>query len=650
MNTKDEFIAFVRKRDQAGDLRLLAETADTVEVGNEGASLRYVWPPAWQRGEHLAGAEEQVLRTYLLGRESDLVHLTRVPPQKSQFWLRLPLSDEEVEFSFSPLLSAESAESPGWGKGGARSRMELEEILALSSQIHAERDMDRLLATILSTCRHVTGADAGSLYVIDRSLAPENLSCLRFKCSQNDSVQVDFSEFNLEISGESIVGQAVLNISSINVPDLYDDEDMVRNGWRHDRSFDRMTGYESHSMLTVPLLDKNAFVVGVVQLINRKKSPTVLLRTPEDFRSHVLPFDRRSEDICRALASLAGIALENTRLYDEVRDLFEGLVRAAITAIESRDPSTMGHSKRVTELSLLLADEVHRCNEAPFQDIFFHPSQKKELEYACLLHDFGKIGVREEVLQKPEKLYPEEKALVFQRFESAFLSLALEAVRTELRVLQDKGCQVPEDIRKELEREFEERKAALEESRLLVQTACRPTVLEQEVSARLEELERKTYFDAVGDEKNLMSPKEIEALRISRGSLTEAERQEIERHVVHSANFLRQIPWGSDFAGVPLIAAMHHERVNGSGYPLRMKATQIPLQSRIMAVCDMFDALTAADRPYKKAIPASKALEILRAEASTGGLDPNLVEIFIGARLYETTKNSPEPDPEPHSF
>lgn len=614
--------------------------ADSVEIGNERGRALFVWPPGWREPsactESMHADNGFYQRVFLLGFEDDLAELPPPDPEGVGCCLKLPLDSRALVFNLGILKNGElqAMFTPDARPARDRSRFELGEILSLYRAINSERDIDRLLEVILTKCRNVTGADAGSLYLVEDPCIQGEMTRLRFKITQNDSVSVDFNEFTMDITSDSIVGQSVITMSSINIADLYDDEAMALNGWRHDRSFDRRIGYQSHSMLTVPLLNKNSEVIGVVQLINRKRNPDVRLRASRDFLENVLPFDKHAEEICRALAALAGIALENATLYREVQALFEGFVRASMTAVESRDPTTLGHSKRVSELTLRLAEAVNRCEEPPFQDISFHTMQMKEMEYASLLHDFGKIGVRERILGKPEKLYPEEKALILQRFESIRLSAALEAAREELRLVDQAGGRLPGEVRRRVESGLAERLRELEEHQAVIVEACRPTFLEAKVSDRLDACAGLSYRTADGEDKRVLTDGELAVLKLPKGTLTEAEREEMERHVVHTANFLKLIPWGFDYAGVPLIAAMHHEKMDGTGYPNRYSATQIPLQAKVIAVCDMFDALTSADRPYKKAVPVDRALEIILQEAARGALDPALVRLFIAAGIY----------------
>ncbi|HVR03705.1 MAG TPA: GAF domain-containing protein, partial [Polyangia bacterium] len=327
-----------------------------------------------------------------------------------------------------------------------RFRYEVAELVATSRALSSERDIRKLLALILEKTRQVTAADAGSVYVLEEdpaatlgARAPDKR--LHFMMSQNDSLKIDFKEFTLGVDGKSIVGKAVLTAKPINIPDLYKLSDPAHNPWgfQHNRSFDDKTGYRARSMLTVPMLSAESEVIGVIQLINKKRDAARSLTSPEDFDEQVIPFDERSEEFALALASQAGLSLENAMLYEEIKDLFEGFVEASVQAIESRDPTTSGHSRRVATLSVELAERVDAVGDGPLRDVRFSPTSLKQLEYAGVLHDFGKVGVREKVLIKAKKLYDEDRHAIRLRF--AYIRKALEADHAErkLRLAMELG-------------------------------------------------------------------------------------------------------------------------------------------------------------------------------------------------------------------
>lgn len=522
-----------------------------------------------------------------------------------------------------------------------RYRYELGELVDIARAMTTERDVDKLLGVILEKCRFVTGADAGSIYVVEpeeehsnpdeppRSVAARG-PMLRFKLSQNESVDYDSREFVMPLSNRSIAGSAALAKRAINIPDAYEIPAGAPYGF--DRRFDERIGYRTKSMLAMPLVSQRDEVIGVIQLINKKKDPQRKLYTKEDFDAQVVPFDERSEELLGMVAAQAGVSLENTLLYDEIRQLFEGFVTASVEAIESRDPTTSGHSRRVADLTVELAKIVDAETHGPYRDAHFSTEDLRELEYASLLHDFGKIGVREKVLVKAKKLYDEDLALLRARFDFVKKSIEADALRGKLEAIQRGRSKAELDA---IDRRCEERRAELEAAWQVIESANEPSVLAAGDFAKIEHLARETYIDIDGAERLLLEPDEVAALSVKRGSLTPREYEEITSHVTHTFRFLSKIPWGKALRRVPQIAGAHHERLNGTGYPNRLRAEEIPVQSKMMTVADIFDALTANDRPYKKAVPVDRAIDILEFGVKDQHLDPELVRIFREARVWE---------------
>lgn len=505
---------------------------------------------------------------------------------------------------------------------------ELAELVNIAHTMTTERDVDKLLGFILAKSRFVTGADAGSIYVVEGEV-PTRL--LRFKLTQNESVQFDSSEFLMPLNSRSIAGSAALDKKCICIDDVYDLP--PGTSFSFDRRFDELTGYRTKSMLVAPLVSQRSDVIGVIQLINRKLHPGERIATPADVERAVVSFDKRSEELLAMLAAQAAACLENALLYDEIRLLFEGFVRASIEAIESRDPTTSGHSRRVADLTVGLARVVDREATGPFRDAFFSRQDLRELEYASLLHDFGKIGVREEVLVKANKLYPHELVLIRARFDYVTRTLEADILARKLRTLE-RGAGREELAA--LDAELSDKRLEIERAYAAVVAANEPTVVPAGEFERITALANVTYTDLRGEVRRLLSPEEVTSLSVRRGSLTPTEFGEIQSHVVHTFRFLSRIPWGKQFRRVSSIAAAHHERLNGSGYPRGLRSEEIPLQSKMMAVADVYDALTASDRPYKKAVPVDRALDILRFSVKDGHLDGELVRIFQEARIWES--------------
>ena len=538
-------------------------------------------------------------------------------------------SDDELCLALTrsfDLLDAK-ARAESRGKWLRRYRYELGELINIARAMTTERDVEKLLSVILEKSRFVTGADAGSIYVVE---ADGNAQLLRFKMSQNDTVRFDSREFTMPVSHRSIAGSVVLNKKPLNLSDVH--ALPAGSPFSYDRSFDERTGYRTQSMLTVPLISQRDEVIGIIQLINKKRDPEKRLFTREDVEAHVVPFDERSEELLGMVAAQAGVSLENATLYAEIQNLFEGFVKASVEAIESRDPTTSGHSRRVADLTVGLAKVVDAGTQGPYKDARFSREDLRELEYASLLHDFGKIGVREKVLVKAKKLYDESLQLISARFDFVLRSIEADVLRRKLAAIE-RGA--PKSDLEALDREWMERKAEVDAAILAVMNANEPTVLAAGDFAVIEQLAKETYFDLRGENRKLLEQDEVDALSVKRGSLTPKEYEEITGHVSHTFKFLSRIPWGKALRRVPHIAGAHHERLNGTGYPHRLRAEEIPVQSKMMSIADIYDALTASDRPYKKAVPLERALDILDYGVKDQHLDPELVRIFKEARVWE---------------
>jgi len=281
-----------------------------------------------------------------------------------------------------------------------------------------------------------------------------------------------------------------------------------------------------------------------------------------------------------------------------------------------------------------LAEVVDRTGTGAYAVTRFSPEQMKEIRYAALLHDFGKVGVREEVLVKAKKLYPLQMELVANRFDYLVRDLEVQMEREKSRTLLELGRTEAKSRLASLEEEFRARRAELEEAFGIIVRANEPTVLPAGRFDRLFDIAQQTYRDPRGVERPVLTQDELRFLTIPKGSLDPDERAQIESHVIHSFNFLLQIPWTKEIREIPRIARAHHEKLNGTGYPYNLKGDQIPVQAKIMTICDMFDALSASDRPYKKAVPSERALEILEMCVKDHELDPELFQLFIEAKIF----------------
>jgi HD-GYP domain-containing protein (c-di-GMP phosphodiesterase class II) len=516
-----------------------------------------------------------------------------------------------------------------------RKSEELHELNKIGVALSAERDINKLLQLILAKSREITAADAGSLYLVERgkeegSTEDDQLS---FELTQNDSVIVSFEKSRMPLSETSISGYVALTGQAQNVADAYNLP--PGSPFKISRSWDEKSGYRTKSMLVVPMRDHQDRVIGVVQLINKKRDAKAVLRPVGLVEEMVIPFTSVDQELVTSLTSQAAVAFENTLLIQDIRNLFDSFVQASVTAIESRDPTTSGHSERVAKLTVGLAEKVDALDAGPFREVRFSRDQLQEIRYASLLHDFGKVGVREKVLIKGKKLYVGELLLIRQRF--AYVKRTLEAEHYRAKLDQVLAGSASPELLAQMDRAYEERQAEIGNIVRMITQANEPTILEEESFRALMDLPARSFMDIEGNRQPFLTPNELSALSIRRGSLSEKERREIESHVTHTFRFLSQIPWTGEFRSVPEIAYAHHEKLDGTGYPRRLSAEDIPIQSRMMTISDIFDALVAWDRPYKKSVPVVKALDILGEEASHGKLDKRLLGVFIEAKVFERT-------------
>jgi HD-GYP domain-containing protein (c-di-GMP phosphodiesterase class II) len=547
-------------------------------------------------------------------------------------------SADELYVAITSALELIDARSRAESRGRwlSRYRYELGELIEIAKAISTEREIDKLLDLILEKSRFITGADAGSFYVVEGDDPDPLRRTLRFKLTQNDSIAFDWREFSVPVSARSMSGYVALHKSSLNIADVY--ELPPRSPFGFDPSFDAKIGYRTKSMLCAPLFSRAGDVIGVIQLINKKRDVERKLRGPEDTLEMVVPFDERSEELLMTLASQAGIALENAILYAEISHMLEGFVRASVEAIEQRDPTTSGHSRRVADLTVGLARAVERAGGEQYRSVKWTKDDLRELEYASLLHDFGKIGVREEVLVKAKKLFAHEIENIRLRFDFAIRSAETDVLRRKLMMVE-RGA--PPSELSLLDEELAARRSEIESAYAAILAANEPTVLKGGEFARIEAIAREAYSGMDGVARPMLSSEEVKCLSVMRGSLTPAEIDEVRTHVTHTFEFLSRIPWGKQFRKVALIAGAHHERLNGTGYPNRLHADEIPLQSKMMSISDIFDALTAADRPYKRAVPIERALDILHLEVKDQHIDPGLLSVFIEAKVWDLTDAPP---------
>jgi HD-GYP domain-containing protein (c-di-GMP phosphodiesterase class II) len=478
-------------------------------------------------------------------------------------------------------------------------------------------NLSRDLQTILNSFLDLIGCDGGSIYTLQKNLqgepvlifkamvtrsagistVPDSLKSVVFRLDEGSLVgktglhQKMFKESYSEIVSKATADGAFATVAGV-------------------RSItDHVINYSTRNVLSAPLITPRGDLVGVVQLVNK-------ISTSVDVEAD---FDAKDERLCAIVSAQAALAIENSTLLYEQEKILDGFVNACVTAIEARDPVTSGHSQRVCDLSLNLAEMVNREDRGTLALIQFSTTQMRELRYAAMLHDIGKISVKEDLLKKEKKLFPHELEMIEMRFRM---------MRIALR--QQFGKLSGEKSEFELARQLRE----LDRAMVMIKSANEPSLLPQEVSQGIIDLTKLQIKIDEGEVCCALHAHEKERLCIPRGSLSKEERVEIEKHVSFTYEILKMVPWSRGLEGVPLIAHRHHEKLDGSGYPQRVKAEEIPMQSRMLTICDIYDALTAKDRPYKAAVPLDKALSILEDEVKQGKLDAILYKLFVDSKAY----------------
>lgn len=555
-----------------------------------------------------------------LAVDADLILSDNMPLQQSRKMLQMA-----CELWLSRKRERESGEAAESLAGN------LNKLASVGIALSSENDLEALLRKILTEGQNISQCDAASLFLVDTDAGQ-----MTFKLTLNDSIDFPFEESRFELSVKSIAGYVALNTRPLNLADAYHiPADAV---YHFNNSFDTRTGYRTISMLTLPALNKKKQVIAVLQFINRKRERKTRLNSVSDMKREVLPFDEETQILLEALAGQAGVAIENAILHHDIQRLFEGFVKASVMAIEQRDPTTSGHSFRVADLCVALAEAVNASSHEAHRACTQSDTHIRELRYAALLHDFGKVGVRESVLVKAKKLSDENIDSIRYRVLLAKEKLRNKALRQQLQMYRNGSFDAQRNQRIEvnLEQELEQ----LDHFFDVILESNEPMLLESSVKTDLKRIaaycspfERSHGF-------SIVTPEEFSMLSIPKGSLSNRERLEIESHVTHTRNFLQLIPWTEEFRQIPAIAGAHHEKLDGSGYPDGLSANEIPFAAKIMTICDIYDALTASDRPYKAAVPPEFALDILKREAEAGLVDSLLIDVFIDSAAYKVIESS----------
>jgi len=502
---------------------------------------------------------------------------------------------------------------------------ELNEIgIALSKQ----RDLNSLLETILDAAKRITHADAGTLYLHD-----EDQRALRFEILRNDSLNilmggtssVPISFYPIQLYDEAgspnhamVVSHSALSGETVNIPDAYEAEGYDFSGTK---KFDAKTGYRSKSFLTVPMRNHENEVIGVLQLLNAKNQQS----------GEIVPFSKDDQQLLESLASQAAIALTNRHLIDQLEELFEAFIQLINTAIDDKSPYTGGHCARVPALTMMLADAVTRTSSGPLKDFVMTEKDRHELKIAGLLHDCGKITTPVHVVDKSTKLQTlfDRIHLVDTRFEVLkrdaeidMLHEIIEAGEDLLRAGSARQNYAAKIAQFDDDREFLRHCNVGGES------------MSAEAQQRVCQIAKYQWRGINGEMADLLSTEEIENLNIRAGTLTSEERQIINHHIDVTIKMLESLPWPRHLRNVAEYAGGHHERMDGKGYPRGLTREQMSVQARVMGIADIFEALTAKDRPYKQGKTLTESLTILGKFKLGGHIDPDLFDVFIREKVY----------------
>ena len=535
------------------------------------------------------------------------------------------------------LLSSVLEEVRGYAEDQLQHIQELTKIgLALS----AEKDINKLLEMIVDQARALSNADAGTLYILE-----DDGQHLRFEILQNDTMStrmggttgetIDFPKVPLFVDRQpnysNVSSYTALTGQIVNIPDVYEAEGFDFTG---PRKYDAASGYRSKSMLVIPMKNHENSIIGVLQLLNAQDPQT----------DEVVAFSPEYVDLIASLASQAAVALTNTQLIQDLKNLFYAFIQSIATAIDAKSPYTRGHIDRVVDLTMMLADTVNTAESEPYRLVRLDDDQMEELRIAAWMHDVGKITTPEHVVNKSTKLETliDRIGLIETRFE-------LIAQNLENRYLKEKLDLVAggagRDALKQKDQEMAEALKRVDDDMALIRACNHPgEFLNDDKIAQLQTIARKTFSTGNGD-RPYLTEDELTNLTIRKGSLTSEERTVIEHHATMTAKILEELPFPKKLARVPEYASGHHEKLDGSGYPQGLNKDKLSLQSRIMAIADIFEALTARDRPYKKPMKLSQAVRIMGFMKKDNHIDPDLYDLFINSEIYrEYAKKQMNPE------
>jgi HD-GYP domain-containing protein (c-di-GMP phosphodiesterase class II) len=506
----------------------------------------------------------------------------------------------------------------------------LEQLNAIGASLSAERDINRLLESILSAAKTITRADGGTLYRVtdEKTLRFEivRTTSLQYYLGGTTGTPVPFYPIHLmgkdgKPNHAMVAAHAALTGKTVNIPDAYTAEGFDFSGTRN---FDKKTGYRSKSFLTVPMKNHENEIIGVLQLINAQDPKT----------GDIVPFSPSDQRLAESLASQAAIALTNRMLIIQLEELFESFINLMNTAIDEKSPYTGGHCQRVPQLTMMLAEAVNEATEGPLASFSMNDKDRYELKIAGLLHDCGKVTTPVHVVDKATKLETiyDRIHLIDTRFEVLKRDAEIELLREKALLVAHGALRAEHDA---ADARHRERIRRLDDDRAFLR-ACNigGEAMRESDQERVRAIAKYRWTDISGHEANFLSEDELKNLTIRAGTLTGDERQVINHHIVATIKMLEALPWPRHLKNVPEYAGGHHERMDGKGYPKGLKREQMSVQARVMGIADIFEALTAKDRPYKKGKTLSESLEILGKMRLGGHVDPDLFDVFVRRKVY----------------
>ncbi len=496
--------------------------------------------------------------------------------------------------------------------------------------LSAETDGTRLQEMILKEAKRIAFADAGTLYIRtdDNQLKFEIMlnDSLNFHKGGTSNQQVDTSLLPLynnkgEPNLDKVAVCAAIRSQTINIPDAYTNTEFEFSG---PRAFDQKNNYRSKSFLTVPMKNHEGEVIGVLQLINALDPVT----------RDITVFSRSDQELVESLASQAAVALSNQRLLEEQRLLFEAFIKLIATAIDNKSPYTGKHCRRVPALTMMLADAATNIQIGPLKHFTMTEEDRYELKVAGWLHDCGKITTPEYVVDKATKLETifDRINLIDTRFEVLKRDAEIALLREQLAAQQqNKSIDV-----KAIEEKLAQQIKLLDEERTFIRDCNKGgEYMSDDLKERVIQIAQHRWKTPEGKEDNLLSyDDEVYNLNITKGTLTSEEREEINHHIVATIDMLKALPYPKYLKHVPEYAGGHHERMDGKGYPNGLTREQMSIQARMMGIADIFEALTAKDRPYKEPMSLSQALTILGKMKQEHHIDPDLFDVFIHEKVY----------------